>query len=176
MGKHRHVFLFCINSVTVSGVGQFVSDIWRNMKWSPAPTTTHCITLRCTVSTETAIWTVDNSAHTVQVFLIMQQPSASLLLRTRIYLHFSSVICAFPFLLLHLVSWLLLPPTLSLHTSCFSCHIPKPIAFARHRSLDSPSLFHPLLISYSTYLPPPPPRLLLSQYYPTFSSIIELTL
>jgi len=27
MGKHRHVFLFCINSVIVTGVGQFVSNI-----------------------------------------------------------------------------------------------------------------------------------------------------
>jgi len=70
------------------------------------------------------------------------------------------------------VSWLLLPPSLSLHTSSFSCHILKPIALTSHRS--------PLLFPFSSLLsshiqhtrPDPCP----SQYYPTFSHVIVLTL
>lgn len=172
MGKHRHVFLFCIKSVIVTGDGQFVSNIWRNMKWKAVPTATHCSMQHCTVSTETALWTIGTSVHTVQFFLFMQKASASLLLRVYIYINFSSVVCPFPVLPLHFVSWLLLPPDLSFHTSSFSCHIPKPFALTRHRS---PLLFLFSSLSSSHILHT---RLVLAPLNtsPTFDHVIVLEL
>ena len=89
-----------------------------------------------------------------------------------IYINFSSVVCPFPVLPLHFVSWLLLPPDLSFHTSSFSCHIPKPFALTRHRS---PLLFLFSSLSSSHILHT---RLVLAPLNtsPTFDHVIVLEL
>jgi len=171
MGKHRHVFLFCINSVIVTGDGQFVSNIWRNVKWKPVPTTTklHNAALRCIHwNCSTVNWHV----CTYGSGLSIHETSYCLRTTSCIYINFFSVIYPFPLLLLNFVSWLLLPPDLSLHTSSFSYNIPKPLTLTRHRS-PLPFPFSSLFSSHILHTRPTPCS---SQYYPTFSHVIVLAL